>query len=78
MFAQTILEFQEYLLTWKQSTSTNNHKFMPDPTYMGFEFTLQTAIQVATFLTQDIGYEFLMTARLNQDALEVISYNSLL
>lgn len=44
---------------------------MSDNTYVGFLVTLTTTIEVMKFLTEKCGYTFLMTARLNQDALEV-------
>jgi len=44
---------------------------MSDNTFVGFMVTLKTAIEVENFFSQKCGYDFLMTARLNQDALEV-------
>lgn len=43
---------------------------MSDSTYLGYQVTLTTAIEVMDFLSKKCNYEFLMTARINQDALE--------
>ena len=45
--------------------------FLSQSTYVGLDVTLRTTLEVMTFLTEKRGYKYLMTARLNQDALEV-------
>ena len=44
---------------------------MSDSTYQGFMVTLRTALDLCRYLTEVCGFKYLMTARLNQDALEV-------
>lgn len=48
-----------------------NNKVFSKSTDEGLVTTITATMQICTFLVQDCGWEFLMTARLNQDALEV-------
>lgn len=61
----------------RQLCKTNNFAFLSENTYSGIQVTLTTVIEVMQFLCKECNYLFLMTSRLNQDALEV-SYIQLL
>ncbi|XP_029668203.1 uncharacterized protein LOC115238478 [Formica exsecta] len=68
--SKTISDFQEYLEEWHDKALENDWKFLSPGTYQGFQLTLKSTIGVTTYLTENCGYEYLMTLRLNQDALE--------
>jgi len=69
---QRIVDFVDYLEEWQQLAEEKGTAFIPNSTYSGLRVTLKAAVEVMEFLVEKCGYEFLMTARLNQDALEVI------
>lgn len=68
---QAITDFLQYLRDWKTTNESKDFVFMSNSTYVGFEVTLRTSLEVMKFLINDCKFSFLMTARLNQDALEV-------
>lgn len=57
---------------WKQLTKQHDYVFMSNNTFIGLQVTLQATIELVNFLLETQGYGYLMTARLNQDALEVL------
>lgn len=68
---QAISDFQEYLEEWHDKALENDWKFLSPGTYQGFQLTLKSTIEITMYLTENCGYKYLMTSRLNQDALEV-------
>lgn len=62
---------QEYFKNWKKLTEDNDFVFLSDNTFTGFMVTLTSVIEVMQFLCTNCNYLYLMTSRLNQDALEV-------
>lgn len=67
---QTILEFIDFLLEWK-SKIKNADLRLAHQTQTGLIVTLKGTIDLVEYLSTEVGYEYLMTRRLNQDALEV-------
>lgn len=65
------MNFRDYMQEWVDLTKANDYVFLSNNTSSGFQTTLRSVIEVMNFLTDKCGYQFLMTARLNQDALEV-------
>lgn len=65
------MNFREYMQQWQNLTKANDYVFLSNNTSLGFQVTLRSTIEVMNYLTDKCGYKFLMTARLNQDALEV-------
>lgn len=65
------MNFRNYMQQWQDLTKANDYVFLSSNTSSGFHATLRSGIEVMNFLTDNCGYKFLMTARLNQDALEV-------
>ncbi|XP_071573631.1 uncharacterized protein [Temnothorax nylanderi] len=68
--SKAISDFQEYLEEWHNKALENDWKFLSPGTYQGFKLTLKSTIEVMMYLTENCGFEYLMTSRLNQDALE--------
>lgn len=66
-----INNFREYLNQWEMEAKKNDYIFMSQSGCLGFNVTLRSAIEVMTFLCSKCNFKFLMTSRLNQDALEV-------
>lgn len=75
---KVIVDFRVFLMDWRSIVGSENKKlpFMSDSTYDGFLVTLQTTVDVMDFLSEKCGYTYLMTTRLNQDALEVKYYSN--
>ena len=71
MHLQIINDFYDYLLKWQEITDEKNAKFIPYTTFDGLKVTLKNTIQLMSYLTEKCSIKYLMTARLNQDALEV-------
>ncbi len=68
------MDFIQYLTDWHDKASDLDFKFMSASTYQGFQVTLKTIIEVMIFLTEECGFDYLMTARVNQDMLEVTTF----
>jgi len=49
----------------------NNYNFLTDSTYFGLKVLLKATLEIFDYLELSCDYQFLMTARLNQDNLEV-------
>lgn len=65
-----IKEFLDYLHAWEDLAFDNNYRFFTDQTCYGLKISLQATLDLLRFLTEKAGFEFLMTSRINQDALE--------
>lgn len=59
------------LKEWKQISDSRNYKFIPELTYYGLLVSLQATLEVCNYLVTNCGFKYLLTARLNKDALEV-------
>jgi len=63
---QVIQNFYNAMLKHFQTDS-----FASGETYEGLLVTLKTTMEVAEYLINELGYSYILTAKLNQDCLEV-------
>lgn len=75
---QVLEDFLEYWKTWEKDIGVKRDKRLTASAAYGLRVTLTTALELSTYLINDCGYEYFMTRRLNQDALEVKSIAFLL
>lgn len=68
---QNIEEFIDYLDTWAADTRQNNLEFSLESTYIGLHISLRATLEICEYLVEKCKFDYLMTARLNQDSLEV-------
>lgn len=68
---QIIVDFIDYLVNWEKIAKENNQDFLPQTTYLGFLVSLKATLELTEFLVKHCDFSYLMTARLNQDSLEV-------
>nr|XP_042910254.1 uncharacterized protein LOC122271820 [Parasteatoda tepidariorum] len=68
-----IQDFLIYLIEWEALAKSKGWKFMSESTYFGLRVTCQATLELAEFLSSKCDFKYLMTARLNQDSLEVFS-----
>ena len=73
-YFQNIEDFLKYLRAWEKDAKAKKYSFMPDSTCYGLKITLQAAKEICEFLVNKKGFNYLMTARLNQDNLEVCNF----
>lgn len=73
---QIVEEFLPYLDTWQQEAKTKGLHFMSDSTCYGLKVSLTATLEICKYLIDECGFKYLMTARLNQDALEVLSLHT--
>lgn len=64
-------DFLKFLSDWEVLTQNNKRSFLTEQTCLGLKVTINTALQLHLFLTQECGYTYFMTSRMNQDSLEV-------
>lgn len=68
---QFVEEFLEYLKQWENSGVRRDFR-LSSQTAFGMRVSLTAALELADYLgSPEIGFKYLMTRRLNQDALEV-------
>ncbi|KAJ1531355.1 hypothetical protein ONE63_000039 [Megalurothrips usitatus] len=68
--AREVLEdFLEYLEKWETSGVTREKRLTASAAY-GLRITINTALELSMYLITNLGYEYLMTRRINQDKLE--------
>ncbi|KAK3907771.1 Transposable element P transposase [Frankliniella fusca] len=68
--AREIIEnFISYLIRWHEMPGKVAEK-IPSQTHYGLYVTLCSAIEVSNYLIDEIGFEYVMTRRMNQDSLE--------
>lgn len=72
-FFQNISEFLVFLKQWEKEAKEQELDFITDSTCYGLKVSLKAALEICEFLIGECDFEFLMTARLNQDNLEVKS-----
>ncbi|KAL5239084.1 hypothetical protein ACI65C_006494 [Semiaphis heraclei] len=63
-----ISEFLSYIKQW-ESMADGKH-FMSNNTCSGLKISLTACLEISSFLQINCGYKYVMTSRLNQDALE--------
>lgn len=56
---------------WETKAKSLNYEFITDNTCYGLKVSLKASLELLQFLVNECGYTYLMTSRLNQDALEV-------
>lgn len=61
----------QYLRAWEKEAKEKNYEFITESTCYGLKISLKAALEICTFLVQKCDFIYLMTARLNQDNLEV-------
>ncbi|KAE9522727.1 hypothetical protein AGLY_016874 [Aphis glycines] len=61
-------EFIDFLITWQICTNKQNQFTIQTQT--GLLISLKGALELAEYLCYKVGYSYLMTRRINQDALE--------
>jgi len=69
------MEFLEYLVSWEKQTE-NQNEFLTIQTYKGLVVTLKGTLELVRYLCDKVDYKYLMTRRINQDALEVKIINN--
>lgn len=70
-FFQIIEDFIQYLDLWEEEAKIKQCDFLAQSTSYGLQVSLRAALEVCQFLVEKCEFSYLMTARLNQDALEV-------
>ena len=68
---QDIREFLDYLSKWEKLAAETGTHFLSPSTCNGLKVTLTATLELLSFLVTKHNFKFLMTARLNQDSLEV-------
>lgn len=72
LFKQAIEDFLVFLQDWKNYCQSNKIKFpISASTFNGLRITLKATLEILEYVITELHYDFLLTARLNQDALEV-------
>lgn len=66
-----VQDFILFLEEWKREAKRKSLEFMSDSCCYGLKFSLKATLEICSFLTEKCCFSYLMTARLNQDNLEV-------
>ncbi|KAG0425648.1 hypothetical protein HPB47_027201 [Ixodes persulcatus] len=64
-----IASFLEYLAAW-QSHADGTGGFLSESTAVGLRVTLSSTLELLSYLTEEVGYKYIMTSRLSQDPIE--------
>jgi hypothetical protein len=67
---QVLEDFLEFLEKWETSGVPRKMRLTASAAF-GLRVSLQGALELSEYLVMNHGFEYLMTRRLNQDALEV-------
>ncbi|XP_011883595.1 PREDICTED: uncharacterized protein LOC105570765, partial [Vollenhovia emeryi] len=70
MAFEHIKHFIEFLNQWESTAKRMGHKYLTNNTSLGMNITLRATLEIMDFLSFQCNYQYLMTSRLNQDALE--------
>ncbi|XP_034242912.1 uncharacterized protein LOC117646214 [Thrips palmi] len=65
-------DFLEYLERWEKDPNLKRDQRLTASAAYGLRVSLTSALELSTYLHDNLGFEYLMTRRVNQDALEVI------
>lgn len=73
---QSIESFLQFLQEWENEAKNdaNKFEFITNSTCYGLKITLRGALEICKFLVHEYGFKYLMTSRLNQDNLEVCTF----
>lgn len=75
---QAIKDFDEFLRRWQTQWKKPKERFSVSPsTVNGFKITLGSTLELLQYLHEEKNFEYLMTTRLNQDALEVRCFRTI-
>ncbi|XP_051162248.1 uncharacterized protein LOC127282175 [Leptopilina boulardi] len=66
-----IEDFLKYLEEWKTVAKEKNYECLSDNCSYGLKISLKASLEICEFLITKCNFKYLMTARLNQDSLEV-------
>ncbi|KAK3911161.1 Transposable element P transposase [Frankliniella fusca] len=66
---EVLTDFLAFLKKWETSGVPRDQRLSASAAY-GLRVTVQTALHLSLYLIKDLGYEYFMTRRINQDALE--------
>lgn len=64
-----LLSFLTYLTEWEQYAGGRGG-FLSAPTAAGLRVTIASVLSLLTYLTENVGYKYLLTAKLSQDPVE--------
>ncbi|XP_077507302.1 uncharacterized protein LOC144117483 [Amblyomma americanum] len=67
--AAALSAFLEYITKWEECT-VNGVGFISKTTAVGFRVTLSGVLRLLEYLTKEVGFKYLMTAKLSQDPVE--------
>lgn len=62
--------FLEYIDRWKESAKPSGGGFLTDSTATGLRVTIQSTLDLLSYLHSECGFKYLPTSRLSQDKLE--------
>lgn len=65
-----ITDFLNFLKLWKQGVKVEKHAGLSQSTFVGLSVTLTATLELFDYLKKTFDIKYLMTSRLNQDALE--------
>lgn len=68
---QIIQNFLKYLEEWQSVATEKNYKCFHNKTFYGLKVSLKATLEICQYLIENCGFSYIMTARLNQDSLEV-------
>ncbi|KAJ8930644.1 hypothetical protein NQ314_016559 [Rhamnusium bicolor] len=67
---KAIQSFRDYIIEWEKACIKENYNFLSDSTCHGFKVSLKATLDITKFLIEVCGFKYVMTAKLNEDALE--------
>lgn len=71
-----MLDTLEYINNWEQNLidgKISKEDFLTPNTAEGLRVTLQSTIDLCNYLLNECGFHYVLTSKMNQDALEVIN-----
>ena len=70
---EILVNFLKYLDEWETvALLKNNEGFLSQSTASGFRVTIKSTLDLLEFLSETVGFKYLMTSRLSQDTIENI------
>ncbi|XP_011705030.1 PREDICTED: uncharacterized protein LOC105460298 [Wasmannia auropunctata] len=67
---KNIEDFLTFLVKWEKEAKIMDYSFITEQTCYGLKISLKVTLEICSFLIHKCGFQYLMTARLNQDNLE--------
>jgi hypothetical protein len=76
---EKLVDFLKWMELWDDVNAGGKYKHLSSSTRLGLEITIKATLRLFDFLVNKHNFRFLMTARLNQDPLEVSNmfYNAM-